>query len=165
MKDFLEFQPSKPFTIGAELEIQLLDPDSLDLTPAAPRLLATVPDEFKERIKPEFIRSMVEVASEVCNDLGELEEDLRSSISLLEKLAEEFAEELRQEGVKVKFFNVNAADDTKRAEIIEIIKEDFNSENEPRLRVLIHSLAFGAIKAFFNENPDEMASKKQTLYC
>lgn len=77
------------------------------------------------------------------------------------KLAEDFAAELRQEGVKVKFFNVNAADDTKRAEIIEIIKEDFNSENEPRLRVLIHSLAFGAIKAFFNENPDEMASKKQ----
>ena len=75
--------------------------------------------------------------------------------------ADEFADELRSFGVKVKFFNVNAADDMKRAEVIEIIKNDFITEDNPNLRVLIHSLAFGAIKSFFDEIPENMASKKQ----
>lgn len=75
--------------------------------------------------------------------------------------AEEFANELREEGVKVKFFNANAADDIKRTEIIETITEDFKSESEPNLRVLIHSLAFGAIKSFFDDNHENMVTKKQ----
>lgn len=75
--------------------------------------------------------------------------------------AEELAEEIRSLGVKAKFFNVNAADDTKRKEIIEIINDDFSKEENPRLRVLLHSLAFGAIKPFFDASPENMVSKKQ----
>ncbi len=76
------------------------------------------------------------------------------------KKAEEFAEQLRINGVRVKFFNVNAADDAKRAEIIQYIQEDFSKEENPQLRVLLHSLAFGAIKAFFSEDPNEMTTRK-----
>lgn len=76
------------------------------------------------------------------------------------KKAEEFAEQLRVTGVKVKFFNVNAADDEKRQEIIASIIEDFKSEQNPKLRVLLHSLAFGAIRAFFSEDPNDMTTRK-----
>ncbi len=76
------------------------------------------------------------------------------------KKAAEFAEQLRNEGAKVKFFNVNAADDSKRAEIIEYIQNDFKNEKEPKLRVLLHSLAFGAIRAFFSEDPNDMTTRK-----
>ena len=77
------------------------------------------------------------------------------------KRVEEFAEQLKILGVKVKFFNCNAADDTKRKEIINQIKEDFKTEINPNLRVLLHSLAFGSIKPFFSTNIEEMTTKRQ----
>jgi NAD(P)-dependent dehydrogenase (short-subunit alcohol dehydrogenase family) len=76
-------------------------------------------------------------------------------------IADELAKEIASFGVKVKFFNVNAADDDRRQEIIESIKEDFKNEKNPRLRVLLHSLAFGAIKPFFSDDPENMVTKKQ----
>jgi carboxylate-amine ligase len=88
MSDFLDFKASRPYTLGVELELQLVDPDKLDLAPAAPEIISGLPDEFKERIKPEFIRSMVEVATLVCADIGEVADDLERSITALEKLAD-----------------------------------------------------------------------------
>jgi len=89
MSDFLDFKASRPYTLGVELELQIIDPNGLDLTPAAPTLLARLPDGFKERIKPEFICSMVEIASKVCNNIGEVADDLKQSITILEKLADQ----------------------------------------------------------------------------
>ncbi len=87
MSDFWDFQPSRPYTLGVELEIQLLDRDSLDLTPAAQEILRELPENLKNRIKPEFIRSMVELATGVCGDLREVERDLRQSYRFLEERA------------------------------------------------------------------------------
>ena len=77
------------------------------------------------------------------------------------KKADELVDIISALGVKCKFFNVNAADESRRKEIIESIQEDFKSEINPRLRVVLHSLAFGAIKPFFSENHDDMVNKKQ----
>jgi carboxylate-amine ligase len=84
---FWDFQPSAPYTLGVELEIQLLDQRSLNLAPAAQDILADLPADLKERIKPEFIRSMVELATGVCGDLRAVELDLRQSYEILEKRA------------------------------------------------------------------------------
>lgn len=75
--------------------------------------------------------------------------------------AEEIRKLLEGLGVKARFFNVNAADDKVRTEIIQTINDDFTNEENPVLRVLIHSLAFGAIKPFFSSDPDNMVNKKQ----
>lgn len=77
------------------------------------------------------------------------------------KKAEEFADAIRLLNVKCEFINANAADDKIRASVIARIKDDFAKENNPQLRVLIHSLAFGAIKAFFDEDHENMVNKKQ----
>lgn len=74
---------------------------------------------------------------------------------------EEFRRGLEQLNIKATFFNANAADDKKRMEIIEQIKNDHATQPNHVLRVLIHSLAFGAIGPFFSENPDEMLNKRQ----
>ena len=76
------------------------------------------------------------------------------------KKAEELIEELQSYGIKVKFFNVNAANDNKRKEIIGTIKNDFKNEDNPALRVVVHSLAFGSIKPFFSEDFEEMTTRK-----
>ena len=74
---------------------------------------------------------------------------------------EEFRKALEQLGIKAQFFNVNAADDNKRKEVIAHISEQQKQDPNHVLRVLIHSLAFGAIRSFFTENPEEMIEKKQ----
>jgi enoyl-[acyl-carrier-protein] reductase (NADH) len=70
-------------------------------------------------------------------------------------------EKIKSFGVEAKFYNVNAADDKRRKEVIEEIKKEFSTLNEPKLRLLLHSLAFGAIKPFFDKDFDNMVTKKQ----
>jgi enoyl-[acyl-carrier protein] reductase III len=53
----------------------------------------------------------------------------------------EIEEQIRAEGRDAVFFNVNAADETKRASVIAAI-----AERQASVRVLLHSLAFGALK-------------------
>jgi enoyl-[acyl-carrier protein] reductase III len=57
------------------------------------------------------------------------------------------------------FFNVNAADAVKRGEIINEIKTIANGS--PIIKILIHSLAFGSLKAFVSKNKNEAISKAQ----
>lgn len=77
------------------------------------------------------------------------------------KAADDFIEELQSYGVSAKFWNVNAASDEKRAEIVAEITEDKSSVPDFDLRVLIHSLAFGTLKSFVHSEPSEMLSRKQ----
>lgn len=77
----------------------------------------------------------------------------------------EKAEQLRQVletiGVQAVFYNVNAADDTRRKEIITDIKKRATEDPSHVIRVLVHSLAFGAIGPFFSTESKDMLQKKQ----
>jgi enoyl-[acyl-carrier-protein] reductase (NADH) len=75
--------------------------------------------------------------------------------------AEEFQAELETLGVKAKFFNVNAASDEKRAEVIAEIDAHSKTVDNHNLRVIVHSLAFGSLKSFINKDFDAMLTKKQ----
>ncbi len=57
------------------------------------------------------------------------------------------------------FFNVNAADEGKRKEIIDEIKKI--SEGKPIVKVLMHSLAFGSLKPFIPQNNEQALTKAQ----
>ncbi|MCP9927529.1 YbdK family carboxylate-amine ligase [Cyanobium sp. CH-040] len=72
----MDFTPSPAFSVGMELELQLLDPHTLNLTDAVLPLLATYPDQ--SFVKPEFLQNTVEVVSPVTADLSELETSLRT---------------------------------------------------------------------------------------
>ncbi len=71
----LSFTPSSPRSIGMELELQLLDKRSLDLVDGILPLMEIFPDS--PYIKPEFIQNTVEIASQVCESLPELETHVR----------------------------------------------------------------------------------------
>src|SRR5947209_3041790 len=53
--------------------------------------------------------------------------------------ADRIQEEIKSLGQKAVFFNVNAADETKRAEVLAVIRE----QAPQGIHVLLHSLAFG----------------------
>jgi len=60
------------------------------------------------------------------------------------------------------FFNVNAADPAKRKEVMDAVEEHFRqAEGDHRIWILLHSLAFGTLRPFVAETPQESLSPKQ----
>lgn len=72
---------------------------------------------------------------------------------------EEIKSKIKSFGVDFEFFNVNAADDAKRREVIETLKQKF--ENKPKVRVLMHSLAFGTLRHFIPSGNEAAITKAQ----
>jgi carboxylate-amine ligase len=84
----LVFNKSSGPTIGVEIELQILDPETLEMKSRAPEILEKVPPSLKERIKPEFIQSMVEINTGICSTISEVEKDLRDTYSHLNDITE-----------------------------------------------------------------------------
>ncbi|HBH60668.1 MAG TPA: hypothetical protein DDX85_02770 [Nitrospiraceae bacterium] len=84
----LSFNKSPAPTIGVELEIQILDTDTYALTPLAPEILKLVPDNLSARIKPEFIKSMVEINTGICSMVSDVERDLTATYMYLNTITE-----------------------------------------------------------------------------
>jgi NAD(P)-dependent dehydrogenase (short-subunit alcohol dehydrogenase family) len=76
--------------------------------------------------------------------------------------AERIAAEVERRGGQARFFNVNAADPARRAEVLDALERELEARGEQgRLRVLLHSLAFGTLRPFVADNPKETVSKDQ----
>jgi enoyl-[acyl-carrier protein] reductase III len=70
--------------------------------------------------------------------------------------------EIAATGRKAEFFNVNAADDGKRAEVVSAISRACgDAPPESRVSVVLHSLAFGTLKPFFAEPRESAIAKPQ----
>jgi carboxylate-amine ligase len=65
-----------PFTIGIEEELMILDRDSLGLAQEVEAILEDVPSEFEGQVKPELMQSVLEIATEPCDGVGEAGEQL-----------------------------------------------------------------------------------------
>ncbi|MCB0220623.1 MAG: SDR family oxidoreductase [Chrysiogenetes bacterium] len=68
--------------------------------------------------------------------------------------AERIEKEMQDKGVKTKFFNVNAADPEKIADVLDTIKGTIGSGEQ--VRVMLHSIAFGTLKPLVDvANPEK----------
>lgn len=63
--------------------------------------------------------------------------------------AQSLAAELRALGRRVLFFNLNAADDTNRATVLDALQKEWGPTS---VRVLLHSIAFGTLKPLTGES-------------
>ncbi|HEX6226429.1 MAG TPA: YbdK family carboxylate-amine ligase [Chryseolinea sp.] len=78
----LEFNSgNNDLTLGVELELQVLDADSLLLTPRAAEIIELC---GSKHIVPEFFQSTVEIVSRVCQNAADVEVDLKSSIDMVQ---------------------------------------------------------------------------------
>ncbi len=74
--------------------------------------------------------------------------------------AQEVIGAIEKEGRQAVYFNVNAADAAKRADVVEqIVKK--TDETGSFVRVLMHSLAFGALQPVIAEDPKQALSQRQ----
>ncbi len=76
-------------------------------------------------------------------------------------IAEETKAAIEKEGVKALFFNVNAADEGKRGDVLAAVREEFNKLEGATVKVLMHSLAFGSLKPFIAEKREDTLTQKQ----
>ncbi len=79
----IQFQPSRPLSVGMELELQLLDAATLDLTDGILPLMQLYPGS--SHIKPEFIQNTVEVASSPCDSVSKVESEVHALVGELKK--------------------------------------------------------------------------------
>jgi enoyl-[acyl-carrier protein] reductase III len=64
-------------------------------------------------------------------------------------------------GRRAEFFNVNAADAEKRQEVLDRAAKVLQEDGNGRIRVLLHSLAFGTLKPFLSDTPEDSLTKAQ----
>ena len=65
---------------------------------------------------------------------------------------------IRKAGGRAEYFNANAADEVKRKEILDQLGPLLGGKP---IRIVLHSLAFGALKPFFAAKEDERITKSQ----
>ena len=80
----IKFQQSKGYTVGIEVEIQLVDKDSLALTHKSTKIIDSLND-YHDSIKHELMLSNIEVNTDICSDISEAERDLYNKFNFLLK--------------------------------------------------------------------------------
>ena len=89
----IQFNGSQNPTVGVEVELQIIDPETKNLVSGASRILERVKDT--DRIKPELIASTVELNTDVCANIEtvrcELSDRFRSLLELCDELGYELA--------------------------------------------------------------------------
>ncbi|NOY52001.1 MAG: YbdK family carboxylate-amine ligase [Deltaproteobacteria bacterium] len=83
----LPFKRSDEPTIGAEVEMQIVDLKTRHQASRVMEILDRVPKSLKERIKPEFLQSTLEVNTEICHDPAQVEANLREFFALTHRIA------------------------------------------------------------------------------
>src|SRR4051794_8519019 len=94
----LIFHGSRAPTLGVELELQIIDPETGDLAPGAQRILQSCRQIGGERVSEEFLLSMIEVKTGVCNDVWQVRHDLFPMLRYLQNLAGDLGYELMSSG-------------------------------------------------------------------
>ena len=74
------FNGNKTSTLGVEIELQIVDRETLALSNSVERLLGKVPPRWADQIKPEFMQSYCELNTGVCNTVDEVRQDLEAKI-------------------------------------------------------------------------------------
>ncbi len=97
----------------------------------------------------------LELARAGCHIFG-VHLDRKGTVANVERLAAE----IRQLNRQARFFNVNAADEARRKEVIEAMRHEL-AEGAARLHVVMHSLAFGTLKPFIADQAGDALTKTQ----
>ena len=86
----LEFNSSPNPTIGVEIELQLIDDNTLDLKNISPKILSNIDKKFLNRIKYELFESMIEINTDICNTVDEVNKDIKQTLDHLEVILKNY---------------------------------------------------------------------------
>lgn len=85
----LTFKSSPRPTLGVEVELALVDAETMALSGSILKVLERLPQNLSNRIKPELMQCYVEINTDVCDTAGQAEAQLRERICALEAITDE----------------------------------------------------------------------------
>jgi len=90
----IKFNSSPDPTIGVELELQLVDKNNLNLNNISSKALLEINKEFSDNIKCELIESMIEINTNICSNIEEVEKDIKKTLNYLNKILKNYETEI-----------------------------------------------------------------------
>ena len=84
----ISFSPSSGPSLGVEIELALVNAETMALHSGCQEILADIPEEYKEKIKPELMQCYIEANSEKCSTAAEAEADLREKLICIQGIAD-----------------------------------------------------------------------------
>ena len=85
----ISFKGSAAPTVGIEIELGLVDAQTMALRSANEAILAKMPPALAESIKPELMQCYVEINSSICRTIDDADLDLRRKLRVLQQAADE----------------------------------------------------------------------------
>jgi len=82
----IKFNSSPKPTIGVEIELQLVNKNNLNLNNISSKVLTKINKEFSDNIKCELIESMIEINTNICSNIEEVEKDIRKTLNHLDEI-------------------------------------------------------------------------------
>jgi len=90
----IKFNSSPEPTIGVEIELQLVDNRNFNLNNISKKVLAEVKKEFSDNIKCELIESMIEINTNICSNIKEVEKDIKKTLTYLSDILKDYKTEI-----------------------------------------------------------------------
>lgn len=90
----LHFHPTPEPLLGVEIELQILDRDTGDLSPGAVQILKACAEDAVEGTTAELMQSMIEVKTGVCRNVDEVRDQLFSRVKKVRNIASSLGFEL-----------------------------------------------------------------------
>src|SRR5437588_6377855 len=76
------------FTVGIEEEFQIVDPETRDLQSSVSEVLASGRELLHDQLKQEMFQAMVEVGTEICEDVSQAREEVARLRATLAEIVE-----------------------------------------------------------------------------
>jgi len=86
----IKFNSSPDPTIGVEIELQLVDNKNLNLNNISKKILSNIKKEFSDNIKCELIESMIEINTNICSNIEEVEQDIKKTLTYLSDILKDY---------------------------------------------------------------------------
>ncbi|MCA9074594.1 MAG: YbdK family carboxylate-amine ligase [Planctomycetaceae bacterium] len=79
----LTFTRNDKPTLGVEVELQLVNAQTFELSPSIEAVLKTMPEDLNSCVKPELMQSYLEINTGICETVSDVREDLTGSLERL----------------------------------------------------------------------------------
>ena len=86
----IKFNSSPDPTIGVEIELQLVDNKNSNLNNISKKILSNIKKEFSDNIKCELIESMIEINTNICSNIEEVEKDIKKTLTYLSDILKDY---------------------------------------------------------------------------
>jgi carboxylate-amine ligase len=81
------FHEHSAFTVGAELEVRLIDKSSMKPANISPFIFKHLPNDLKENVHKELLQSMIEIVTPVCSSAKEAQTFIMTTLHKVKEIA------------------------------------------------------------------------------